>query len=125
MRLLLDTHVLLWWLDDNPALSQDARAAISDPENLVYVSSATVWEMAIKRGLGKLDLPGNWVEVLTDEPFHQLHITWEHACRVERLPSLHRDPFDRILVAQSLIEDLVLVTHDDILARYEISTLLT
>ena len=125
MRLLLDTHVLLWWLDDSPALSHDARAAIAEPENTVYVSSATVWEMAIKRALGKLDVPTDWAEVLADEPFHRLYVTWDHAIKVGELPDEHRDPFDRMLVAQSLVEDLVLVTHDSALARYSISTLMT
>jgi len=123
--LLLDTHVLLWWLDDAPVLSADVRAAIGDPENLVYVSAATVWEMTIKRALGKLDLPAEWAEVLAGEPFRRLSITWEHALKVEELPDVHRDPFDRMLVAQSLVEDLVLVTHDDVLTQYDVSTLTT
>jgi len=123
MRLLLDTHVLLWWLEDNEALSPDVRSAIADPENLVHVSSATVWEMAIKSALGKLELPADWVEVLEGEPFRQLPITWEHARKIEELPAVHRDPFDRMLIAQSIVENLVLVTHDHLLSRYGISTL--
>ena len=75
--------------------------------------------------LGKLDIPTDWAEVLADEPFRRLYVTWEHAIKVEELPEVHRDPFDRMLVAQSLVEDLVLVTHDSVLAQYSIPTLMT
>ncbi|MBT3379617.1 MAG: type II toxin-antitoxin system VapC family toxin [Lentisphaerae bacterium] len=123
MKLLLDTHVLLWWLADAPQLSPVARETIADPDNVVYVSTVGVWEIVIKRGLGKLDIPDEWVECLTEEPFQRLQITWEHALEVGRLPDLHRDPFDRLLIAQSRVEDLVLATHDEIVPRYDVKTL--
>jgi PIN domain nuclease of toxin-antitoxin system len=123
MNLLLDTHVLLWWLADDPALSARARAAIGHTDNLVYVSAVTLWEIVIKRSLGKLDLPGDWAEVLAREPFRRLPVTWDHALRVAQLPNVHRDPFDRLLIAQAMEEDLVLVTGDELLARYTAQTL--
>lgn len=123
MRLLLDTHVLLWWLDDAPRLGAEARAAVALPRNVVYVSSVTAWEITIKRALGKLEIPANWPEVVAAEPFRQLPVAWEHALDVGSLPDLHRDPFDRLLIAQARVEGLVLVTGDDIAARYDVRTL--
>jgi PIN domain nuclease of toxin-antitoxin system len=117
--------VLLWWLDDAPRLVPDARKEIGSPRNLVYVSAVTAWEIAIKRALGKLDLPDNWAEVVMSEPFRRLAVTWEHALGLCSLPDLHRDPFDRLLVAQARAEGLVLVTGDDIVTRYDVKTLTT
>jgi PIN domain nuclease of toxin-antitoxin system len=125
MRLLLDTHVLLWWLDDSEALSRNARSVIADPENAVYVSAVSVWEIVLKASAGKLDIPVDWADAIAEEPFRHLSVTREHALKVAELPPLHRDPFDRLLVAQSLVEELVLVTHDPDLTRYGISTLNT
>jgi PIN domain nuclease of toxin-antitoxin system len=121
--LLLDTSVLLWWLDDAPQLAAAARDAIATPRNLVYVSSVTAWEITIKRGLGKLQIPANWDEVVETEPFRRLSVTWEHALAVGELPDIHRDPFDRLLVAQARVEGLVLITGDDDVARYDVETL--
>jgi PIN domain nuclease of toxin-antitoxin system len=123
VRLLLDTNVLLWWLDDAPRLTLEARDAIATPRNLVYVSSVTAWEITIKRALGKLDIPENWSEIVMGEPFRRLSVTWEHALDVGSLPDLHRDPFDRLLVAQARVEGLVLVTGDEIVTRYDVETL--
>jgi PIN domain nuclease of toxin-antitoxin system len=125
MRLLLDTHVLLWWLDDAPNLLPTVREAISEPRNRVYVSAVSGWEIVVKRSLGKLDIPEDWAEVLLEEPFLRLPITWEHAIEVGRLPDLHRDPFDRLLLAQAQKEDLVLVTHDEAILQYPVRTLRT
>jgi PIN domain nuclease of toxin-antitoxin system len=122
MRLLLDTHVILWWLDDSPLLSQKARSAIADPDNLVYVSAVSLWEIVLKRGLGKLALPDHWEQALMDEPFRRLPVTWEHALGLARLPEIHRDPFDRLLLAQAAIEGLMLVTQDEAVLRYEVPT---
>jgi PIN domain nuclease of toxin-antitoxin system len=118
MRLLLDTHVVLWWLDDSPVLSVRARDAIAAETNIVYVSAATLWEIVIKRALGKLELPNDWTEVLAAEQFQRLSVSWDHALEVGRLPNLHRDPFDRILVAQALVEGLTFVTGDALLDGY-------
>jgi len=123
MRLLLDTHVLLWWLNDSPELSQDAKNAISKQDNMVYISSVCIWEIVIKQSLGKLSMPDNWKETLEAEPFSRLTITWDHAFEVRKLPEIHRDPFDRLLVAQAMIEELVLVTNDEHIRKYNVATL--
>lgn len=123
MKLLLDTHVLLWWLDDAKQLGVQARACVADPENLVFVSAASVWEIRIKAALGKLSLPKSFHAVLANQHFERLPITWEHANAVADLPQHHRDPFDRMLIAQAMTESLVLVTHDQIVKQYAVETL--
>jgi len=120
MNLLLDTHVLLWWLDDNPTLSAKAKAAIADGENLVFVSAVVIWEIRIKQALGKLEIPSDFREVLDDQSFEMLDITVEHAHTVGDLAAHHRDPFDRMLVAQAKVESLTLVTRDILLKKYKI-----
>ena len=127
MRILLDTHVLLWWLFDDDTLSQPARSAIANPENEVLVSSASAWEIATKHRLGKLDearevvrdLPG----LLRRARFQVLPIVLEHALRAGSLPDVHRDPIDRMLVAQSQLEELVLVSSDPVLKKYKVDIL--
>jgi len=120
MNLLLDTHVLLWWLNDHPTLSSKAKAAIADGKNLVFVSAVIIWEIRIKQALGKLEIPRNFRRVLDNQPFEILDITVEHAHAVEDLPAHHRDPFDRMLVAQAKVEGLTLVTRDIRLKKYKI-----
>ncbi len=120
MNLLLDTHVLLWWLDDNPTLSGKAKDAIADNENMVFVSAAVIWEIRIKQALGKLKIPGNFQSVLKKQPFEMLDITVEHAHAIRNLKAYHRDPFDRILIAQTIIEGLTLVTRDNFIKKYNI-----
>jgi PIN domain nuclease of toxin-antitoxin system len=121
MKLLLDTHVLLWWLAGSKQLSPRARALIVEPENVVFVSAATIWELRIKAALGKVSLPANFSQVLDAESFETLAITASHAHAVGDLPMHHRDPFDRLLVAQASLEGLSLMTHDDQLKRYDVS----
>ena len=123
MNLLLDTHVLLWWLDDNPALGETARRAIADPSNLVFMSAVSIWEIVIKKALGKLDVPDELADVLEEQPFHHLDMTAEHAFKVDELPHHHRDPFDRLLVAQSFVDGLTLVTHDSDISKYDVPVL--
>ncbi len=123
MRLLLDTNVLLWWLADDPRLAEQAHEAIGNVDNVVYVSAVTMWEIVIKRSLGKLELPDNWAEVVAKQPLRRLPVTWDHALRVAQLPLVHRDPFDRLLVAQAIEEEFVLVTGDKLLAQYAAPTL--
>jgi len=123
MRLLLDSHALLWWLDDAPTLSADARAAITDPENLVVVSVASLWELAIKVMIGKLDLPGDFEEVLSRQGFQLLDVNANHVYALRSLPLHHRDPFDRMLVAQARVEGLRIVTRDAWVASYEVPVL--
>ena len=123
MNLLLDTHALIWWLEDDSPLSQDARTAIADQSNAVYVSAATVWEISIKQTSQKLDAPTD-VVLQVDENFIPLPISLTHADAAGRLPRLHTDPFDRMLIAQALAEDLTIVTRDPQILAYNVSTLL-
>lgn len=121
MNLLLDTHVLLWTLDDDPSLSSEARAAITNGSNIVFVSAATAWEISIKKALGKLQVPsGDYLDELRRHRFTPLDITTEHALAVENLPPHHADPFDRMLVAQAQTEGLALVTGDARLSAYSV-----
>ena len=121
MNLLLDTHAFLWAIDNNPQLSQKARDAIINGNNVVFVSAATAWEISIKKAIGKLRLPnGNYLEELKVHRFTPLDITTEHALAVENLPPHHKDPFDRILVAQAQLENLTLVTRDPRIKAYTV-----
>ena len=122
MRLLLDTHVVLWWLDDDKRLSAAARDEIVVAEE-VRVSSATVWEIAIKRALGRLDVPDDYLEHVERTRFRPLAIGFEHAEAAGALPRHHDDPFDRMLVAQARIERLTLVTADRRLSDYGVPVL--
>jgi len=118
LRLLIDTHVLLWWLDDSPSLSEQARALIGDPENTVFLSAVSVWEIWLKESLGKLRLPDEFEEKLALESFESLPLTGAQARKVAILPWRHRDPFDRMLIAQAQAENLTLLTADDRVAGY-------
>ena len=121
MNLLLDTHVLLWWLADDPGLSEKQRSAIADPANVVYVSAASAWEIAIKKALGKLIAPNDLRAALVASELEQLPVTVAHAEAVGGLPPHHRDPFDRMLIAQAGVEDLTVVTGDPVFAQYEVT----
>ncbi|OGQ94472.1 MAG: twitching motility protein PilT [Deltaproteobacteria bacterium RIFOXYA12_FULL_61_11] len=123
MTLLLDTHVLLWWLSDVSKLSTRAGDAIADPSKVVLLSAVVVWECRIKEALGKLTLPIDFEMVLEAQPFVPLSITAAHAHGLKSLPDLHRDPFDRLLISQAKHEGLTLVTADPAIARYPIATL--
>ena len=122
MNLLLDTHVLLWWLSAE-RLSPKARAAISSADSSVWVSTATVWELSIKSSLGKLRAPEDLAEQLAHHQFEVLPIGLTHALAVRSLPPLHADPFDRMLVAQAQCDELVLVTRDKNVKRYAVEVL--
>ena len=117
----LDTHVLLWWLADDPRLSPTARAAISTGKNHVFVSAAAAWEIVIKSALGKLDIPSNFEAALTANRFEPLPITIPHSLAVANLPHHHNDPFDRLLIAQAKVEGLTLVTGDEQIKKYDVS----
>ncbi len=121
-RLLLDTHVLLWWLEDSPELSEDLKDRI-DSELEVHVSAATVWELSIKTALGKLEIPDDLTELLGQSGLSELPIRFHHAERAGRLPPVHRDPFDRMLIAQALTERLTLVTRNELIHKYDVPIL--
>ena len=122
-RFLLDTHILLWVLTGPRQLRPEERTAIENPEHQIYVSAASIWEMAIKAGLGKLRMPDGLEAELARMRMEQLPISHRHALRVRSLPLRHRDPFDRMLVAQALDEDLTLITRDSQIQAYEVSYL--
>jgi PIN domain nuclease of toxin-antitoxin system len=118
VRILLDTHVFLWWLQDHPNLSDAARTRIVTATD-VFVSSASIWEAAIKVGIGKLEVDiDQLVAEIDNSGFRELPVLARHAAMVTRLPDIHRDPFDRILVAQALCEPLWLLTADSLLSGY-------
>lgn len=121
-RLLLDTHTLLWWLTDDPALSTRARDEISDPAHEPLVSTATVWEIAIQQSLGKITAPDDLPDRIAQDGFGWLPVSAAHAWQVRELPLHHRDPFDRLLVAQAAVEGIPLITKDPRLSAYDIET---
>lgn len=121
MNLLLDTHVALWAITDSPKLSKKARELIESPKSSVWISAATVWEIALKHGLGRGDMPVSSQDALRyfrESGYRFLPVEPEHAAAVEDLPAHHGDPFDRILVAQAIVEPMRLITHDPVVARY-------
>jgi PIN domain nuclease of toxin-antitoxin system len=122
MSLLLDTHVVLWWLTDDPTLSDDVKTML-DHEPDIYVSPATIWEVTIKQAIGKLQAPTDLPEQIRDSGFRELPIMARHAIAAGRLPPVHRDPFDRMLVAQAQCEALTLVTRDAEIQKYDVSVL--
>jgi PIN domain nuclease of toxin-antitoxin system len=123
MRLLLDTSALLLALSEPERLSVASRSAIEDPASTILVSAASVWEIAIKRALGKLEAPESVVGAIQDAGFETLDIAPEHAERAGGQPPHHRDPFDRMLVAQALAEGCTLLTRDDALRDYDVEIL--
>jgi len=121
VNLLLDTHVALWAIVDSPKLTEKARELIQSPKTAVWISAASVWEIAIKHALARGDMPvasQDAVRYFRESGYRFLAVEAEHAVAVEDLPAHHNDPFDRILVAQALIEPMRLMTHDALVARY-------
>mgnify|MGYP001767398529 FL=1 len=127
MRLLLDTHSFLWWVTDDPRLPASARAAIGDEANAIYISAASAWEMATKHRLGKLDGAADaikrFAELVAADGFEHLPVTYAHALKAGSFRTTHRDPFDRMLAAQSELEGLSLVTRDPAFATLGTRTL--
>ncbi|MBU2807006.1 type II toxin-antitoxin system VapC family toxin [Acidithiobacillus ferrooxidans F221] len=118
---MLDTHVALWAITDSPKLSKKAREMIELPKSSIWISAATIWEIAIKRSLGGGDMPVSSQEAMRyfgESGYRFLPVEPEHAAAVEDLPAHHADPFDRILVAQALVEPMRLITHDAMVACY-------
>ena len=127
MQILLDTHVVLWALADDPALPAEARALLSDERNALWVSAVSIWEISIKHALGRGDVPLSGKDALGYcrlAGYRWLDVRPEHAAAVEVLPRIHADPFDRLLVAQALTEPMKLLTHDAVIARYHSDILL-
>jgi PIN domain nuclease of toxin-antitoxin system len=121
MNLLLDTHVALWAITDSPKLPKKAREMIESPKSTIWISAATVWEIAIKHSLGRGDMPVSGQDALRyfrESGYRFLPVEPEHAAAVEDLAAHHADPFDRILVAQAIVEPMRLITHDQMMARY-------
>ncbi len=123
MDLLLDTHVLLWWLADDRRLTASAKATIADPDRRVLVSAASAWEISIKRALGKLAAPDDLAAALVASDLEPLAITINHAERAGALPRHHDDPFDRMLVAQAEAERLTILTGDTRIGDYGVATM--
>ncbi|MFO0753561.1 MAG: type II toxin-antitoxin system VapC family toxin [Thermodesulfovibrionales bacterium] len=127
MKALLDTHVFLWWILDDPRLPRFVRRIISEGSNALYFSAASCWEIAIKARLGKLTLPGRADQIIAEQmaanEIEGLPVQASHALYVFTLPEIHRDPFDRMLIAQSHLEMLPLITSDPLIARYKVKTI--
>ncbi len=123
MRLLLDTHALLWWRSETKRFAPETYEAISCGEHPVVVSHVTLWEIAIKNALGKLDAPDNLLDLCANDGFELLPVDLPHIEAVRQLPLLHRDPFDRMLVAQARVERLTLVTRDASMMRYDVKVM--
>lgn len=124
MRLLLDTHVVLWWQRDDPRLNKAARSAIATAD-VVWVSAVSGWEIAIKQALGRLRLSESFQVLLTADDFTELPLTLAHAAALRTIAPRHADPFDRVLLAQARVEQATLVTHDRALEPYGVPILWT
>lgn len=127
MRALLDTHVFIWWIMDAPQLPRRVRELIAEEDNELFLSAASCWEIAIKAGLGKITLPAHPDAFIVDQmalnAVQALPVEASHALHVFHLPSLHRDPFDRILIAQALMEGMPIITSDALIRKYKVRTI--
>jgi PIN domain nuclease of toxin-antitoxin system len=123
MRFLVDTHALLWALGEPSTLSREARDALADPSNLIVVSSASLWECAIKASIGKLNLPEDFFDSIPQAGYEVMPIGISHLNVYRTLPMHHRDPFDRILVAQARANALTLISRDPDIAKYDVAVL--
>lgn len=123
MSYLLDTHTLLWWLDNNPTLSQSAREVIANPNNLILVSAVSAWEISIKKAIGKLEAPPDLPSAIKRNRFEPLPISIQDGLEAGALPNYHNDPFDRMLIAQALSNKLTVITRDDKFEQYKVSLL--
>jgi PIN domain nuclease of toxin-antitoxin system len=123
MRFLVDTHALLWALGEPGTLSREARDALADPSNLIVVSSASLWECAVKASIGKLDLPEDFFDSIPEAGYEVMPIRIPHLNVYRTLPMHHRDPFDRMLVAQARAEALTLISRDPNIAKYDVAVL--
>ncbi len=127
MKYLLDTHVFLWWINDDPLISAEAREIIEEGEHTLYLSAASGWEMAVKAKLGKLKVPDDLEAFVLEQMFKNaislLPVQMNHALHVHTLPNFHRDPFDRIIIAQAQLEGLPLLSADSQMGKYRIEVI--
>lgn len=123
MQYLLDTHILLWWLSDDVRLSANFKSAISNPENIIFVSAVNIWEIEIKKSLGKLSAPQIDHKFLKECQFNELPINIKHVLALKDLSNNHNDPFDRLLICQSITEKITLITEDKLIKQYNINIL--
>ena len=121
MKLLLDTHALILWLKNDPNLFQGTKKAIANPDNLVFVSAASAWEIAVKKSLGKLNAPDDLETQIETHNFQPLPIKITHGIAVGKLPWHHKDPFDRIIIAQAICESMTIITRDKKFNYYNVS----
>ena len=121
MNLLIDTHILLWWLGQQEKLSENIIRTIENTRNNVFISSAAIWEIVIKKQIGKLQAPDNLLEVLNENSFTPLSITIDHVLTMEQLPNIHSDPFDRIQIAQVIHDQMIFITMDHTIWKYNVN----
>ncbi|OGE65086.1 hypothetical protein A3I48_01385 [Candidatus Daviesbacteria bacterium RIFCSPLOWO2_02_FULL_36_7] len=121
MKYLLDTHVFIWWMEENKRLPAEIKSIIDDPLNNIFISVITPWEIVIKIKTKKLKVPKNYASYVLNGIFKLLPIEISHVLEVEKLPYIHKDPFDRILISQAKIEDLTLITSDQKIFKYKVS----
>lgn len=124
MTYLLDTHIILWWLEDSHELRHETKSLIMNPEHRMLISTASIWEINIKIGIGKLKVSKEYTDILVNDGFEVLDIQLSHTMKVLELPGFHGDPFDRILIAQAMIEEATLVTRDKKITQYPVSFML-
>jgi PIN domain nuclease of toxin-antitoxin system len=124
MNIVLDTHICLWWLDDSPEMKAEVRRILSNENNIVIVSAVVIWEIRIKQAIGKLAIPPDFFEVLNSQGFEFIPITPNDAYAVSDLPLHHRDPFDRMLIAQSISGGFTILTHDIQFSKYDVPIIL-
>ena len=117
---LLDTNILLWWFKRHKGLGPKTQEIIRDPNNVIFVSSVSIWEISIKKGKGNLIVPDNFKDFLEHEDFTELNITHEHASHILKLPQHHADPFDRMLISQAVLESLTLISTDNKICQYRV-----
>jgi PIN domain nuclease of toxin-antitoxin system len=122
-RILLDTNILIWWLRDAPEMGEKAKKLISNRQNQLFVSAVSLWEIQIKRSIGKLSAPDGLLEIIEDEGLVIIDISGQHAEQIGNLPNHHRDPFDRMLIAQAQVEGLTILTSDKQIKQYGVRTI--
>lgn len=126
MNYLLDTHTLIWFLNGDKNLSEKSKNIIENQENSTFISVATIWEIAIKISLKKFKFKHGFkkfLDLVADNGFHIIPISFEHAITVSSLEFIHRDPFDRLIIAQAITDEFTIITKDDLIAKYNVETL--